>query len=175
MKKYDKMQVNGFNGNKVLFLVRHAKSCWNNELADFERPLKKRGIADANLVSNYLKGSVPKLEMILCSGSERTKLTADIFIKNMDLESVKIKYTKALYDFHGESLLQIVESCDDSFGSIMIFCHNHAITNFVNTYGNVFIDNVPTSGFVKIIFKVNTWKNISRGITEKIVFPKHLK
>ena len=160
---------------KILYLVRHAKSSWDYELPDFERPIKKRGINDANLVSNCLKDSEIKPQVIFCSSAERTKLTAEIFIKNLALANVNIKYLEDLYDFSGESLLRVVESCDDSFGSVMIFGHNYALTNFVNKFGDIPIENVTTSGFVKIIFETKSWKNLCKGKTEKIVFPKHLK
>ena len=160
---------------KILFLVRHAKSSWDNELPDFERPLKKRGINDATLVSKHLSHSHILPDIILCSAAERTKLTAKIFINNLALAHVNIEYLQDLYDFSGESLLQVIESCDDSFGSVMLFGHNYALTNFVNKYGDIYIENVTTSGFVKITFESDSWKNLGKGKTEKIVFPKHLK
>ncbi len=33
---------------KNLYLVRHAKSSWEYDLTDHERPLNKRGFKDAN-------------------------------------------------------------------------------------------------------------------------------
>jgi len=169
------MQINKIKRIKSLFLIRHAKSCWENDLSDFERPLKKRGINDSELVSKYLNDYNVKPEMILCSSAERTKLTSKIFIKNLALHDVKIKYLKELYDFSGESLMHVIESCDDSFESLMIFGHNYALTNLVNKLGNIYIENVTTSGFVEINFETNSWKNLPKGKTEKIVFPKHLK
>ncbi|WP_452222821.1 SixA phosphatase family protein [Lacinutrix chionoecetis] len=169
------MQNNSIKGFKTLYLIRHAKSCWKNQLPDFERPIKKRGIVDANLVSNYLNKSGIKPEIILCSAAQRTKLTAEIFIKNLNLNDVKIEYLRALYDFSGDSLTDVITSCDDSFGSVMIFGHNYALTNFVNRFGDINVENVTTSGFVTIKFDIDSWKNLSRGSTEKIVFPKHLK
>lgn len=169
------MHINTLKSYKTVFLIRHAKSCWDNELVDFERPIKRRGILDSNLVSNYLKNSNISPSLILCSSANRTKLTAKIFIENLALTNVTIKYLEELYDFSGESLLRIIESCDNSFGSIMVFGHNYALTNFVNKFGDIHVENVTTSGFVKINFETNSWKNLVKGKTEKIVFPKHLK
>ncbi|WP_055437404.1 SixA phosphatase family protein [Lacinutrix algicola] len=169
------MHINTLKSHKTLFLIRHAKSCWDNELADFERPIKNRGILDSKLVSNYLKNNSLSPKLILCSSAKRTKLTAEIFIKNLALTNVKINYLKELYDFSGESLLHIIESCDNSFGSVMVFGHNYALTNFVNKFGDIHVENVTTSGFVQINFKTNSWKKLVNGKTEKIVFPKHLK
>ncbi|MEJ6791584.1 MAG: histidine phosphatase family protein [Lacinutrix sp.] len=158
---------------KTLLLVRHAKSCWKNNLPDFDRPIKKRGIKDANLISKDLADLSP--DIILCSAANRTRLTADIFIKNLSLENVNIKYLKDLYDFSGEALIEVIQTIDNSCNTVMVFGHNYALTNFVNTFGNKYVDNVTTSGFVKINFDIKSWKNLSKGKTEKIVFPKHLK
>ena len=169
------MQIKTIKRKKVIYLVRHAKSCWNNQLPDFERPINKRGRLDANLVSNHLKNSVLFPDLILCSAAMRTRLTSEIFIKNLELANVNIKYLKELYDFSGESLLQVINSIEDSFDNILIFGHNYALTNFANKFGDVLIENVTTSGFVKISFDNCSWKNLCKGQTKKIVFPKHLK
>ncbi|MNE34705.1 hypothetical protein D3C80_1284360 [compost metagenome] len=68
-----------------------------------------------------------------------------------------------------------IKSCDNSFESVILFGHNAAITNFVNKFGDVFIDNVPTSGFVSLQFEADSWGKITKGKTKKIIFPKDLK
>jgi hypothetical protein len=50
-----------------------------------------------------------------------------------------------------------------------------AITNFVNKFGDVFIENVPTSGFVSLQFDADSWNAINKGKTHKTIFPKDLK
>jgi phosphohistidine phosphatase len=57
----------------------------------------------------------------------------------------------------------------------MVFGHNHAITAFVNAYGSVYIDNVPTCGVVIIDFDINNWKDLNKGKTVKTLFPRDLK
>ena len=83
------MQIKTIKRKKVIYLVRHAKSCWKNQLPDFERPINKRGRLDANLVSNYLKNSILFPDLILCSAAMRTRLTSEIFIKNLELAKCK--------------------------------------------------------------------------------------
>jgi len=40
---------------KTLYIVRHAKSSWEyTGIKDIDRPLKKRGIKDAHLMSSFL-------------------------------------------------------------------------------------------------------------------------
>ena len=58
---------------KNLFLLRHAKSDWEDpEIADFHRPLSKRGVSDALLLSNYILKNRVTFDLVLSSPSERT-------------------------------------------------------------------------------------------------------
>lgn len=160
---------------KKLYLVRHAKSSWKNNLKDFDRPLKKRGFKDALLVSKYLNNSFLMPDQILSSGALRAKTTAKIFIENLELNSIKFELKNELYDFSGNQLLNVIRYSDDSIDKLMIFGHNNAITNFVNTYGDKRIINVTTSGFIEIDYNINSWNDINIGTTKRVVFPKDLK
>lgn len=160
---------------RKLIIVRHAKSSWEFDVIDHERPLKKRGINDANLVSKELKKLDINYDSILSSDAERTRLTSKIFIDNLDLNIADVYYMYKLYDFAGRDLLEVVRNCEDSVNTLMIFGHNHAITAFVNTYGDIAIDNVPTSGVVIIDFNITNWKDLVRGKTVKCIFPRDLK
>ncbi|QCE43222.1 SixA phosphatase family protein [Psychroserpens sp. NJDZ02] len=161
--------------NKILQIIRHAKSSWEYNVEDHERPLKKRGVNDAVLVSKHLKTNFLNPDAIYCSTSKRTKSTAMLFVDVLDLKNVKFELKKQLYDFSGEAILESILSCDDSNNVLMVFGHNFALTKLCNLLGDIAIDNVTTSGFVQIEFAQNTWKSIKNGKTTKIVFPKHLK
>jgi len=160
---------------KKLKIIRHAKSSWKYQVIDFERPLKDRGIADAFLVATSAKSKFFKPDLILSSDAIRAKSTAEIFIKNLGFNSIDFKLNNKLYDFSGEDLIEVIKKCDANVDHVMIFGHNYAITSFVNTYGSVVYDNVPTSGLVSIEFKMDDWKNLAPGKTILKIFPKDLK
>ena len=98
-----------------------------------------------------------------------------LFVDNLQLKNIHFEQKKALYDFSGDSVLEVIKNCDDTVDVLMIFGHNYALTNLCNSLGNTTIDNVTTTGFVQLEFEQNSWKNIKKGKTTKIVFPKHLK
>ncbi|WP_067149108.1 SixA phosphatase family protein [Pseudotamlana agarivorans] len=160
---------------KYLILVRHAKSSWEFDVIDHERPLNARGLEDADLVSKQLAKEDLAVDKLASSDAYRAKNTAEIFIKNLKIDASIISFDYDLYDFAGYNLIDFIKSCDDQINNLMIFGHNHAITDFVNTFGNQIIDNVPTSGFVKIEFDIEHWKDIEKGKTIQILFPRDLK
>ncbi|SFD40802.1 SixA phosphatase family protein [Algibacter pectinivorans] len=160
---------------KKLILIRHAKSSWEFNLDDHERPLKSRGITDANLVSKELAYHLKTIDLVICSDAQRTKLTAEIFISNLGIDKNLVKFNADLYDFSGENLVQVIKNVQDSISNLMVFGHNHAITAFVNTFGTKYIDNVPTSGVVIIEFDIENWSALKPGKTLKSLFPRDLK
>ncbi|TXE11518.1 histidine phosphatase family protein [Seonamhaeicola algicola] len=160
---------------KTLILVRHAKSSWEFDVTDHERPLKKRGINDAKLVSETLKHENFKFDKILSSDATRTKETSKIFLKHLNINGSNIEYLYKLYDFAGADLTDVIKNTSKKVNNLLVFGHNHAITAFVNTFGSAYVDNVPTSGVVIINFDVDDWNLINEGETIKTIFPKHLK
>ncbi len=160
---------------KTLYLVRHAKSSWEHDAIDHERPLKDRGFKDANLVSNHLKENLTRPDLVMSSDAMRAKTTAYIFAKNLGIDEDDIVLNHKLYDFSGRDLIDVIANCDDSVGILMVFGHNHAMTAFVNTYGDVYTGNVATSGFTHIEFDIASWKDLKLGKTVQSLYPKQLK
>lgn len=158
-----------------LYIIRHAKSSWEHHVSDLERPLKTRGFNDAELVAIHTSNLFEKPEMIFCSPSKRTVQTASVFINKWKLEDIEINYINQLYDFSGTNLVKTIRECDDRINILMIFAHNFAVTDFVNTFGTIDISSVPTCGFIVIDFEIDFWKNIEQGQTKYSVFPKELK
>jgi len=159
---------------KELILVRHAKSSWDAPLRDYDRPLTAKGIRDAHLVSSNVITHIPKTFLVWSSAAKRASETATIFAQNIAFPVESIIFKEDLYTFEERKLEQIIKSCPDDYDHLIVFGHNEAITNFVNKFGNTFIDNVSTSGFVNIIFDQTSWKYIENGVTKKVVFPRDL-
>jgi phosphohistidine phosphatase len=160
---------------KNLILIRHAKSSWDAPLIDKNRPLSKRGINDAHLMANNVEDFLPKSYIVWSSTAERAKNTAYIFAASLSIPVETIIFKDELYTFEVSKLESIIKSCDNKYDNLILFGHNDAITNFVNTFGNRAVENVPTAGFVSMSFDENDWKAIHKGTTEKVLFPSELK
>ncbi|AXT20184.1 histidine phosphatase family protein [Flavobacteriaceae bacterium AU392] len=160
---------------KTLTIFRHAKSSWKYDVEDIERPLKKRGITDARLVCKELKAIDFAPDYVACSPARRTLQTSRIFFKILNINSKALTINNSLYDFSGTSVINVIKSIDDSYNDILIFGHNYALTNIVNTYGDIYIENVPTSGIVSIEFDITSWGDLKTGKTIKKLFPRDLK
>ena len=159
---------------KTLILVRHGKSSWKHDLQDFQRPLKKRAYKDAEkVVKAFMKNNSASF-VLWTSPAVRALDSARIFQKELDIGEKDFFIKDQLYTFDERTLADIIASCDDSIDHLMIFGHNPAITEVVNSLGNEVFDNIPTTGLSLIRFDANSWKELKDGKTLLNLFPKNL-
>ncbi len=158
-----------------LILIRHAKSSWNTPVQDFDRPLSKKGINDAHNVSDVLVRNLPKTSIIWTSPAKRARETALIFAQNFLIPLESVIQKRELYTFEAGELEKIIKSCENSHSNLILFGHNDAITKFVNKFGDLSIENVPTSGVVEIDFDNDDWNQISKGKIVQTIFPRDLQ
>ncbi len=161
---------------KTLYIVRHAKSSWEYEgIKDIDRPLKKRGISDAYLISKVLQKKIETPSVFVSSCANRALHTATIFSYTFNYPFANLKISKSLYSFSDGYLIKTVKALDNGYDSAIIFSHDHGISDFVNKFGDKFIDHVPTCGVIGIEFKTKHWKDIKNGKTLITEFPKYYK
>ncbi len=160
---------------KTLYILRHAKSSWGENIEDHKRRLKSRGENDAVLVSNYVKNKVKAPQKILSSDATRAQKTARYFKEAFQVSDTDFVLKSELYDFEGEQVLKVIKGLDNILDCVMIVGHNFALTSIVNTIGSQEINNLPTCGFVEIQFNIDSWKHIYYGNTTTVVYPRDLK
>lgn len=160
---------------KNLILIRHSKSSWETPLNDIDRPLSRRGISDAHLISSKIASFLPKSFIVWSSNAKRAKESAIIYAQNLMLPFENVIIKGDLYTFDEKKLEEIIKKCENKYDNLILFGHNEAITNFVNKFGNLLVNNVPTSGFVSLQFDIDNWNALTKGETIKTVFPSHYK
>ena len=158
---------------KKLILVRHAKSSWEFNVQDIERPLSNRGSSDAKLMSIFLKGLNIEIDHIYTSNSKRTLQTSQIFIKNLELYEVPISENERLYDFSGENVESFIRAIPSNLNTVIIFTHNNSCTNLLEKFAGL-SKHVPTCGILIFDFDVSLWDEIDTGKCD-FYFPKHFK
>ena len=139
--------------------VRHAKSNWDHPgLKDFDRPLDKRGLHDAPLMASKMNELGLKPDLIITSGANRAKSTAEFFKKEFDLPDKKFRIDNDLYEASPEDVFDVIRSAPDDALFIYVFGHNPTFTWVANNLSGVHIDNVPTCGVVHAQANLSHWK-----------------
>jgi phosphohistidine phosphatase len=147
---------------KELFVLRHAKSSWDEpNKDDIDRALTTRGISDAYAMANRIKKQLHEIDMIITSHANRATHTATIFASIINYPIEKIRISPNIYETSEARLLSLVKDLPNESSRVMIVGHNPTFTSFVNRFLTNPIDNIPTTGIVGITFKIDRWKEIS--------------
>ncbi len=160
---------------KNIILIRHGKASQDYSFKDFDRPLLSLGIENSKLIANKFSDLLQKDSTLWSSSSKRASQTAITAVKCWNIDTNLIHFKDELYTFDALVLEQIIKSCPNEVKNLIIFGHNSAITDFVNKFGDNYIDNVPTSGLVSIKFETDNWKSILIGKTTKMLFPSQFQ
>lgn len=163
---------------KKIYLVRHAKSSQAEEgESDFNRDLNERAFTDIPIMAKVMKKRNVKPELIISSDAKRTTETTKLLIKELDLNSVKTTFSNKLYLTSVADYIKKIRKVDSEYNELMVVGHNPTITDLANELTGSFIDNMPTTGMVTILFKDNSWKAVGtiKGKMAHFDFPKKFK
>jgi len=133
--------------NRLLTLVRHAKSSWNTPgQQDHERPLNERGMRDAPVMAQRLldKGCIP--DLILCSSAVRTQQTAQYFVDAFGLNDNQLWIEPKLYLCSPETILTEVSVAEDGHKHIMVIAHNPGLEQLSALLSEECQQAMPTLG-----------------------------
>jgi phosphohistidine phosphatase len=162
--------------NKLLILVRHAKSSWENlRLNDFDRPLNSRGLRDAPEMGKRLVAKYSPPDHFVSSPAVRAWATAELIANAWNFPSDKLLQVPDAYEASASTLLGIVGEFPPNATSAALVAHNPSITILVNFLAGMEIANVPTCGVAVIRFSVKNWQEIEGGVGELVEydFPKN--
>ena len=169
----------------TLTLLRHAKSSWSNPaMADRERPLAARGLADAPLMGKAMAERGIDPELVLCSSARRTRDTLDLVLPELRVEP-KIVYEDALYHASAKEMLDMLHGIQPGANRVMLVGHNPEIQSFaldlVGSGPKHLRDRLrtkyPTAGLAVINFSSGLWPNvaINSGTLNLFLAPKDLR
>ena len=156
---------------KTLFLIRHAKSSWeDSRLDDHERPLNHRGKDNAPRMAARLQELGIKPDALISSTARRAASTAQVFADHLDFPRDKILFDADLYLASVGILQKIIGKIEDSFQTVLIFGHNPGLTLLVSQVWGLPIGNLPTCGIVSLNFESFTWPEASSRLPKKAAF-----
>lgn len=155
---------------KTLVLVRHAKSSWKDpELADFDRPLNKRGRRDAPFMARAFAKRGLAVDALVSSSANRALLTARAFAEALGLE---VAADRKYYAASVQDWMRFIGEFPESARTVVAFGHNPELTELANRLAGTEIDNVPTSGTVAVRFAAETWAGAKGGELLFFDYPK---
>jgi phosphohistidine phosphatase len=163
-------------GVKTLCLIRHAKSSWKfPELADFDRPLNKRGLKAAPMMAELLQKMVPKVDHVLSSASRRTLDTAHFFMARYPhLPGMAI--SEELYECTGETMWEVIRALPDAANTVLMVGHLTGIEAILTAIAPEPLQKIPTASISIVKIDVTNWQEagMHNSHLQALYFPKAL-
>ena len=159
---------------RTLYLLRHAKSSWQDEsLADFDRPLKKRGREAAKLVGKLIASEKVSDLLIVSSSAQRTRETTELVLKSVKAE---VLHDPEIYEADLPSLLEVLSRLSDDRKTVILVGHNPGMEILVR-YLTREVAVMPTAALAKIVIDNSSWKALSEGCgrLEWLTTPKDIE
>ena len=150
---------------KTLFVLRHAKSSWENpDWSDFERPLNSPGLDAARFIGEliYERGLQP--QMIVSSPAKRAKQTA-VLVKEIAEVSKPVKFDERIYEASPLTLFNLIREFDEKWESILIVGHNPGFENLVRMLTGETV-SMPTAALARINLDIENWHDVETSSNE---------
>ena len=117
---------------RELLILRHGKSSWQDmDLADHDRPLKKRGITAARKMGRYLAARGLRPQVIISSTAERARHTAVLACEEMGIAWQLIHLTPHLYHAPVQAFLDQLAQCSQDVMRLMMVGHNPGMEELI--------------------------------------------
>lgn len=161
----------------ILYLLRHAKSSWEEPLPDHDRPLSARGIRDARAAGQLLTARGWRPDLVLCSTAERTRQTWRHALAR-GAEASEVRYVDAIYEASTAGLLDLVRQTAEDIESLMLIGHGPGLPGLAESLGQrpdpqgawARMDaKYPTSGLT-VLKLPGPWADAAGGEAELVAF-----
>jgi phosphohistidine phosphatase len=150
---------------KTLFVLRHAKSSWDNpDWSDFERPLNSRGLDAARFIGSLIFQRNLAPEIIVSSPAKRAKQTA-VLVKEVAEISKPVKFDERIYEASPHNLFNLIREFDDKFESVLLVGHNPGFENLVRMLTGESV-SMPTAALAKINLDIANWHELDSVANE---------
>ena len=154
-----------------LTLMRHANAQWKDpQISDFDRPLNRRGIAEAEAMSRRLMQLKLIPTILLSSSARRAQQTADIVARELGIAARNTRSEETLYLAAAADILQVVLTSGPRIPHLMILGHNPGITEVANLLApRRSISDLATAAVCSLTFDSRSWADVAvRNLTASL-------
>lgn len=164
-----------------LLVLRHGKSSWAEPaLADYDRPLKKRGRRDSASMGQWIREQDLVPDMVLSSTAIRAAQTTRRALKTMKLSNKAVTWSRNFYHASAQVWLSALAMVPMDVQRVMIVGHNPGLEDLVDSICGFTVREpdgklIPTAALVRIHLST-PWSNIGpgSGTLQEILRPRRL-
>lgn len=143
----------------TLHIIRHAKT---NQISssgeDFDRQLLEKGIAQANVLGNYIRTHHIALGKIVCSSARRTKQTHSIISQQLPNQKDTV-FSDDLYLSTHQTALSLLSEFGKNEKTITLIGHNEGISQLASMLSGEFV-HLRTAEMISMTFPFDDWDHL---------------
>jgi phosphohistidine phosphatase len=147
-----------------LTLIRHANADWKNvSVSDFDRPLNKRGLNEAEAIGKLLLEHELVPDLLLSSPARRTQQTTDIIVRRLGLAARHIKAAETLYLAPVDEILTLIRATGPKVQHLAIVGHNPGLSELARHLApaGVAVLDLTTGAACSLTFPACPWASIA--------------
>jgi phosphohistidine phosphatase len=156
---------------KHLYLLRHAKSSWDDPtIPDHDRPLSPRGRKAAQRLAQHFRRMALRPELVLCSSAVRARQTLAPISAAMQLDD-QTQVESGLYAASARQLLARLRAVDQPVTSVLLIGHNPGLQDLALELAghdpeviSQLRDTFPTGAMAEVVFDGDAWSDLTRGL-----------
>lgn len=161
---------------KTLLLLRHAKSSWKQtDLADHDRPLKRRGQNAALRMGRLMQEESLIPDVVLCSTAVRARQTAELVLQQCR-PLPPISFLDDLYHAEPDQIARILSQIEKTIDCVLVIGHNPGLEEFCSRMTETTVV-MPTAALAKITTSMADWNEFTgttRGVLKHLWCPREL-
>ena len=156
---------------KLLYLLRHAKSSWDDpDIDDFDRVLNKRGRKAAKTMAVYFREAGIQPATVLCSPSKRTRETLKYLAPS--LGEAPVQFDRRIYEASYQTLLLCLADLPAETESALLIGHNPGLERLAlylmsdrghGTGAARMVDKYPTGSLAVLMAPAEDWGLLKVG------------
>ena len=167
---------------KTLTILRHAKSSWDDPVADFDRPLNARGRKAAVTVGEELRRRGVKFDCAIASPAKRVRETLDQLAKGYGAP-LDVHFDERIYLASADNLLDLVRGITDDVRAALIVGHNPGLhrlalllTRDEGRFRRQIADKYPTGTAATVELDAKRWTEVEpdSGELSALILPRDL-
>jgi phosphohistidine phosphatase len=160
---------------KMVWLLRHAKSSWENDATpDHDRPLAPRGHKAGKRLRRFASENGLCPELVICSTALRARSTLDLVLPG--LGASRIELDGDIYLAATDTLMRKLWSLDPSISRVMLVGHNPGLHELACLLAPPGPEAFPTGALAELRLEIDDWRSAAPGCAtlDRLVLPREL-
>jgi phosphohistidine phosphatase len=156
---------------KRLTLMRHGDAQWkDSEIADFARPLNRRGTAEAEAMARRLAELALIPDLIIASPARRTQQTAEIVARELALGPRNVRFEEPLYLAGARDILKHVQAIGPPVPHLLIIGHNPGVSELAHLLApSSEIGGLATAAICTMTVETDQWSAVAAALVREVL------